>query len=139
MAVFENCYYLVKARATMAMPPQEMFSIARYMEQRGHRQKAYEMALLGLQKTHIGYGEEASPLTQDVYWACGLCDRIERLSSDNSVDLHTSPLANVMHHIIMNVKCATVLSTILRGKFKHLQIINPSNINHDILENKCVI
>ncbi len=102
---FDDAYRLVvDAARTSCMPAQELFNIARHMEHRAHTLKAYEMAVLGLANTHIGYTDEASPLIQDVYWACWLGHR-----------LGSYELGAVISYIVKNVKCAPVLSAILRG------------------------
>ncbi|VDP08274.1 unnamed protein product [Soboliphyme baturini] len=91
------------------------------MEQLGLGGKSYKMALLGLMHTRIGYADEASPLINNVYWACAL-----------GHSLGTMELANVISLIVKNVQCATVLSDILRRcAFSSSHALVPSKTNVD--------
>jgi len=85
------------------------------MYQRPHALKAYEMAILGLANTHIGYSDEGSTLINDIYWTCYLAHEMDQKHPLGCPQGLPYRLAEVISLIVKNVKCATVLSEILKG------------------------
>ena len=55
---FETSYQIVLESASKEfLTPQQIFTIARYMEHRGYTQRAYRLAVIALQYVHIGYNQ----------------------------------------------------------------------------------
>lgn len=65
--------------------------------------KAYELSLLALTNLRIGYSDESSPLVANVYWSCSL-------AASHSL----ASLERVISVVVKNVRCAVVLSDVLK-------------------------
>ncbi|XP_013410887.1 zinc finger SWIM domain-containing protein 5 isoform X2 [Lingula anatina] len=100
---FETAYQIVIDAAEHIMTSSQLFTIARYMEHRGYPHRAYELALLSLKNLHLAYNQDTHPAINDIHWACAL-----------SHSLGKNELSTVIPLLMKNVKCATVLSDILR-------------------------
>ncbi|XP_077478112.1 zinc finger SWIM domain-containing protein 6-like [Stigmatopora argus] len=102
-AAFETAYRIVLDAASVGMSYTQLFTIARYMEHRGDPARAYKLAALALTHLNLSYNQDTHPAINDVLWACAL-----------SHSLGKSELAAVIPLVVKSVKCATVLSDILR-------------------------
>lgn len=101
---FETAHHIVlDAAANHSMQSSQLFSIARYMEQRGYREQAYNLSMLAMKNVHLAYNQDSHPAINDINWACTLAHSIGKME-----------LANMIPLVIKNVQCATVLSDILR-------------------------
>lgn len=101
---FETAHHIVlDAAANHSMQSSQLFSIARYMEQRGYREQAYNLSMLAMKNVHLAYNQDTHPAINDINWACTLAHSIGKME-----------LANMIPLVIKNVQCATVLSDILR-------------------------
>ncbi|KAK7895508.1 hypothetical protein WMY93_020833 [Mugilogobius chulae] len=100
---FETAYQIVLDAATTGMNYTQLFTIARYMEHRGYPMRAYKLATLALTHLNLSYNQDTHPAINDVLWACAL-----------SHSLGKNELAAVIPLVVKSVKCATVLSDILR-------------------------
>ncbi|XP_033845267.1 LOW QUALITY PROTEIN: zinc finger SWIM domain-containing protein 6 [Periophthalmus magnuspinnatus] len=100
---FETAYQIVLDAATTGMNYTQLFTIARYMEHRGYPMRAYKLATLALSHLNLSYNQDTHPAINDVLWACAL-----------SHSLGKNELAAVIPLVVKSVKCATVLSDILR-------------------------
>ncbi|XP_036383769.1 zinc finger SWIM domain-containing protein 6-like [Megalops cyprinoides] len=100
---FETAYQIVLDAAATGMSYTQLFTIARYMEHRGYPGRAYKLATLALAHLNLSYNQDTHPAINDVLWACAL-----------SHSLGKSELAAVIPLVVKSVKCATVLSDILR-------------------------
>ena len=100
---FETAYQIVLDAAATGMSHGQLFTVARYMEHRGYPGRAYKLATLALPHLSLGYNQDTHPAINDVLWACAL-----------SLSLGKSELAAVVPLVVKSVKCATVLSDILR-------------------------
>ena len=100
---FETAYQIVLDSAATGMNYTQLFTIARYMEHRGYPMRAYKLATLALTHLNLSYNQDTHPAINDVLWACAL-----------SHSLGKNELASVIPLVVKSVKCATVLSDILR-------------------------
>lgn len=100
---FETAYQIVLDAANTGMNYTQLFTIARYMEHRGYPMRAYKLATLALTHLNLSYNQDTHPAINDVLWACAL-----------SHSLGKNELAAVIPLVVKSVKCATVLSDILR-------------------------
>uniref|UniRef100_A0A8C6PGQ9 Zinc finger SWIM-type containing 6 n=1 Tax=Nothobranchius furzeri TaxID=105023 RepID=A0A8C6PGQ9_NOTFU len=100
---FETAYQIVLDAATTGMSYTQLFTIARYMEHRGYPMRAYKLATLAMAHLNLSYNQDTHPAINDVLWACAL-----------SHSLGKNELAAVIPLVVKSVKCATVLSDILR-------------------------
>lgn len=100
---FEQAYQIILEAATFQMTSTQLFSIARYVEHRGHPLKAYELALLAMKTLYLAYNQDTHPAINDIHWACALCHNLGK-----------NQLASLIPLLVRNVQCATVLSDILR-------------------------
>ncbi|XP_063280226.1 zinc finger SWIM domain-containing protein 6 isoform X2 [Prinia subflava] len=100
---FETAYQIVLDAATTSMSYSQLFTIARYMEHRGYPMRAYKLATLAIMHLSLSYNQDTHPAINDVLWACVL-----------SHSLGKNELAAVIPLVVKSVKCATVLSDILR-------------------------
>uniref|UniRef100_A0A8C6LA25 Zinc finger SWIM-type containing 6 n=1 Tax=Nothobranchius furzeri TaxID=105023 RepID=A0A8C6LA25_NOTFU len=100
---FETAYQIVLDAATTGMNYTQLFTIARYMEHRGYPMRAYKLATLAMTHLNLSYNQDTHPAINDVLWACAL-----------SHSLGKNELAAVIPLVVKSVKCATVLSDILR-------------------------
>ncbi|XP_068033444.1 zinc finger SWIM domain-containing protein 6 isoform X3 [Anomalospiza imberbis] len=100
---FETAYQIVLDAATAGMSYSQLFTIARYMEHRGYPMRAYKLATLALTHLNLSYNQDTHPAINDVLWACAL-----------SHSLGKNELAAIIPLVVKSVKCATVLSDILR-------------------------
>ncbi|XP_065262750.1 zinc finger SWIM domain-containing protein 6 isoform X2 [Emys orbicularis] len=100
---FETAYQIVLDAATKGMSYTQLFTIARYMEHRGYPMRAYKLATLAMNHLNLSYNQDTHPAINDVLWACAL-----------SHSLGKNELAAIIPLVVKSVKCATVLSDILR-------------------------
>uniref|UniRef100_A0A672KEW2 Zinc finger SWIM-type containing 6 n=1 Tax=Sinocyclocheilus grahami TaxID=75366 RepID=A0A672KEW2_SINGR len=100
---FETAYQIVLDAATTGMSYTQLFTIARYMEHRGYPMRAYKLATLAMVHLNLSYNQDTHPAINDVLWACAL-----------SHSLGKNELAAIIPLVVKSVKCATVLSDILR-------------------------
>nr|XP_032600682.1 zinc finger SWIM domain-containing protein 6 isoform X2 [Taeniopygia guttata] len=100
---FETAYQIVQDAATTSMSYSQLFTIARYMEHRGYPMRAYKLATLAITHLNLSYNQDTHPAINDVLWACAL-----------SHSLGKNELAAIIPLVVKSVKCATVLSDILR-------------------------
>ncbi|XP_075695449.1 zinc finger SWIM domain-containing protein 6 [Rhinoderma darwinii] len=100
---FETAYQIVLDAATTGMSYTQLFTIARYMEHRGYPMRAYKLATLAMTHLNLSYNQDTHPAINDVLWACAL-----------SHSLGKNELAAIIPLVVTSVKCATVLSDILR-------------------------
>ncbi|XP_068430654.1 zinc finger SWIM domain-containing protein 6 [Clinocottus analis] len=100
---FETAYQIVLDAAATGMNYTQLFTIARYMEHRGYPMRAYKLATLAMTHLNLSYNQDTHPAINDVLWACAL-----------SHSLGKNELASVIPLVVKSVKCATVLSDILR-------------------------
>ncbi|XP_064901337.1 zinc finger SWIM domain-containing protein 6 isoform X3 [Columba livia] len=100
---FETAYQIVLDAATTGMSYSQLFTIARYMEHRGYPMRAYKLATLAMTHLNLTYNQDTHPAINDVLWACAL-----------SHSLGKNELAAIIPLVVKSVKCATVLSDILR-------------------------
>uniref|UniRef100_A0A8B9VB95 SWIM-type domain-containing protein n=1 Tax=Anas zonorhyncha TaxID=75864 RepID=A0A8B9VB95_9AVES len=100
---FETAYQIVLDAATTGMSYSQLFTIARYMEHRGYPMRAYKLATLAMTHLSLSYNQDTHPAINDVLWACAL-----------SHSLGKNELAAIIPLVVKSVKCATVLSDILR-------------------------
>ncbi|KAM9794232.1 zinc finger SWIM domain-containing protein 6 [Syngnathus typhle] len=100
---FETAYQIVLDAASTGMSYTQLFTIARYMEHRGYPMRAYKLATLAMTHLNLSYNQDTHPAINNVLWACAL-----------SHSLGKSELAAVIPLVVKGVKCATVLSDILR-------------------------
>ncbi|XP_028319113.1 zinc finger SWIM domain-containing protein 6-like [Gouania willdenowi] len=100
---FETAYQIVLDAAATNMSYTQLFTIARYMEHRGFPVRAYKLATLAMTHLNLSYNQDTHPAINDVLWACAL-----------SQSLGKGELAAVIPLVVKSVKCATVLSDILR-------------------------
>ncbi|GLD51784.1 zinc finger SWIM domain-containing protein 6 [Lates japonicus] len=100
---FETAYQIVLDAAATGMNYTQLFTIARYMEHRGYPMRAYKLATLAMTHLNLSYNQDTHPAINDVLWACAL-----------SHSLGKNELAAVIPLVVKSVKCATVLSDILR-------------------------
>ncbi|XP_050186005.1 zinc finger SWIM domain-containing protein 6 isoform X2 [Myiozetetes cayanensis] len=100
---FETAYQIVLDAATTSMSYSQLFTIARYMEHRGYPMRAYKLATLAMTHLNLSYNQDTHPAINDVLWACAL-----------SHSLGKNELAAIIPLVVKSVKCATVLSDILR-------------------------
>uniref|UniRef100_A0A671U9V9 Zinc finger SWIM-type containing 6 n=1 Tax=Sparus aurata TaxID=8175 RepID=A0A671U9V9_SPAAU len=100
---FETAYQIVLDAAATGMSYTQLFTIARYMEHRGYPLRAYKLATSAMAHLNLSYNQDTHPAINDVLWACAL-----------SHSLGKNELAAVIPLVVKSVKCATVLSDILR-------------------------
>lgn len=100
---FETAYQIVLDASATGMNYTQLFTIARYMEHRGYPMRAYKLATLAMTHLNLTYNQDTHPAINDVLWACAL-----------SHSLGKNELASVIPLVVKSVKCATVLSDILR-------------------------
>ncbi|XP_061589843.1 zinc finger SWIM domain-containing protein 6 [Cololabis saira] len=100
---FETAHQIVLEAAAAGMNYTQLFTIARYMEHRGYPMRAYKLATLAMTHLNLSYNQDTHPAINDVLWACAL-----------SHSLGKNELAAVIPLVVKSVKCATVLSDILR-------------------------
>uniref|UniRef100_A0A8C7F9V3 Zinc finger SWIM-type containing 6 n=1 Tax=Oncorhynchus kisutch TaxID=8019 RepID=A0A8C7F9V3_ONCKI len=100
---FETAYQIVLDAAVTGMSYTQLFTIARYMEHRGYPMRAYKLATLAMAHLNLSYNQDTHPAINDVLWACAL-----------SHSLGKNELSAVIPLVVKSVKCATVLSDILR-------------------------
>uniref|UniRef100_A0A3P8VRJ9 Zinc finger SWIM-type containing 6 n=1 Tax=Cynoglossus semilaevis TaxID=244447 RepID=A0A3P8VRJ9_CYNSE len=100
---FETAYQIVLDAAATGMNYSQLFTIARFMDHRGYPMRAYKLATLAMTHLNLSYNQDTHPAIIDVLWACEL-----------SHSLGKNELAAVIPLVVKSVKCATVLSDILR-------------------------
>ncbi|XP_009868929.1 PREDICTED: zinc finger SWIM domain-containing protein 6, partial [Apaloderma vittatum] len=100
---FETAYQIVLDAATTGMSYSQLFIVARYMEHQGYPMRAYKLATLAIIHLGLGYNQDTHPAINEVLWACSL-----------SHTLGKNELTAMIPVLIKSVKCATVLSDILR-------------------------
>ncbi|XP_064162962.1 zinc finger SWIM domain-containing protein 6 [Anguilla rostrata] len=100
---FETAYQIALDAAATGMSYTQLFTIARYMEHRGYPMRAYKLATLAMTHLNLSYNQDTHPAINDVLWACAL-----------SHSLGKNELAAIIPLVVKSVKCATVLSDILR-------------------------
>lgn len=100
---FETAYQIVTDAAANGMTSSQLFTIARYMEHRGYPHRAHKLVLLAMKNVSLTYNQDTHPAITDIHWACAL-----------SHSLGKSELSELLPLVVSNVKCATVLSDILR-------------------------
>lgn len=100
---FEIAYQIVIDAADHIMTSQNLFEIAKYMEQHGYPMRAYKLAMLAMKNVHLQYNQDSHPAINDIHWACGLAHSLGK-----------TELAQMIPLIIKNIQCANVLSDILK-------------------------
>ena len=100
---FETAYQIVTDAAANGMTSSQLFTIARYMEHRGYPHRAHKLAVLAMKNVSLTYNQDTHPAITDIHWACALAHSLGR-----------TELASLLPLVVQNVKCATVLSDILR-------------------------
>jgi hypothetical protein len=100
---FETAYQIVTDAAANGMTSSQLFTIARYMEHRGYPHRAHKLAVLAMKNVSLTYNQDTHPAITDIHWACALSHSLGR-----------TELASLLPLVVQNVKCATVLSDILR-------------------------
>ncbi|XP_052775843.1 zinc finger SWIM domain-containing protein 6-like isoform X2 [Mya arenaria] len=100
---FETAYQIVVDSASHIMNSSHLFTIARYMEHRHYRHRAYKLSLLAMKNLHLAYNQDSHPAINDIHWACALSHSLGRVELGNMIPL-----------LVKNVQCAMVLSDILR-------------------------
>ncbi|CAG10890.1 unnamed protein product [Tetraodon nigroviridis] len=119
---FETAYQIVLDAAATGMSYTQLFTIARYMEHRGYPMRAYKLATLAMAHLNLSYNQDTHPAINDVLWACAL-----------SHSLGKNELAAVIPLVVKSVKCATVLSDILRRQLLDATIGAYINTTHSRL------
>lgn len=56
----------------------QLFSIARYLDSKGHTRKALKAATLAIKQLDIGLEQETHPAISDVFWVCALASSLGR-------------------------------------------------------------
>jgi hypothetical protein len=100
---FETAYQIVTDAAANGMTSSQLFTIARYMEHRGYPHRAHKLAVLAMKNVSLTYNQDTHPAITDIHWACALSHSLGR-----------TELGSLLPLVVQNVKCATVLSDILR-------------------------
>ncbi|XP_047662427.1 zinc finger SWIM domain-containing protein 5 isoform X2 [Tachysurus fulvidraco] len=100
---FETAYQIAVDAAATAMTHAQLFTIARYMEHRGYPLRAFKLASLAMAHVSLAYNQDTHPAINDVLWACAL-----------SHSLGKNELGAMVPLVVKGVRCATVLSDILR-------------------------
>lgn len=100
---FETAYQIVIDAASHIMTSSQLFTIARYMEHRGYPLRAYKLAMLAMNNIYLAYNQEAHPAISDIHWACALSHSLGR-----------AELCGLVPLLVKNVRCAIVLSDVLR-------------------------
>ncbi|XP_077353060.1 zinc finger SWIM domain-containing protein 6-like isoform X2 [Festucalex cinctus] len=100
---FETAYKIVLDAASGGIGYTQLFTIAHYMEHHGYPVRAYKLATLAMRHLDLGYSQDTHPAINDVLWACAL-----------SHSLGKNELAAIIPSVVKSVKCAPVLSDILR-------------------------
>ena len=101
---FEAVYrVVVKAGHSGDMTFSQLFSVAHYMENRGHPHRAFKLCLLAIKLVHIGQNGETHVCVPDINWACVLAHNLGK-----------QELASLVPLLVKNIECATILSDILR-------------------------
>ena len=113
---FETAYQIVTDAAANGMTSSQLFTIARYMEHRGYPHRAHKLALLAMKNVSLSYNQDTHPAITDIHWACAL-----------SHSLGKTELSALLPLVVQNVKCATVLSDILR----RCSMTAPGLTNHE--------
>lgn len=57
VVAFETAYQIVIDAAAHIMTSSQLFTIARYMEHRGHPFRAYKLAALAMKNVHLAYNQ----------------------------------------------------------------------------------
>lgn len=55
-----------------------LFSIARYLDSKGHSRKAFKAAILAIKQLDINIEQDSHPAISDVFWACALACSLGR-------------------------------------------------------------
>ena len=100
---FETAYQIVTDAAANGMTSSQLFTIARYMEHRGYPHRAHKLAILAMKNVSLTYNQDTHPAITDIHWACALAHSLGK-----------TELSGLLPLVVENVKCATVLSDILR-------------------------
>ena len=100
---FVSAYQIVIDAASHGMNSSQLFTIARYMENRGDPHKAYKLSLLAMDGLIVAYNQDTHPAINDIHWCWGL-----------GHSLGKTEICHIIPILVKNVQCATVLSDILR-------------------------
>lgn len=102
--MFKNCYLIVEdAGYKGKMSFQQLINVARYIDQKGCQEWAYKLCQLAIKTINIAFNNEQSPMIGDIHWACHLANSLGK-----------DQLSKLVPILIENIKCAQVLSDILR-------------------------
>ena len=100
---FEAAYNIVLEASPGTLTSSQLFTIARFLEQRMHRYRAFKLSNLALKRLKIGASQETHHSVNDVHWAVAI-----------SFQLGRSEIVATLRQVISSVQCANVLSDILR-------------------------
>lgn len=103
---FDKAYDLITMAAINAgIPSALLFTIARHIEQQlpHYPEHSYKLALLALKGVTVPYNGEQSLHLQDIHWVCSM-----------ALQMNRGDLSELISTVVANIKCAPVLSEILR-------------------------
>ncbi|XP_075263947.1 zinc finger SWIM domain-containing protein 5-like [Convolutriloba macropyga] len=100
---FEAAYSIILEASPNTLPANQLFTIARFLEQRMHRYRAFKLSNLALKRLKIGASQETHQSVNDVHWAVAI-----------SFQLGRTEIVTTLRQVISSVQCANVLSDILR-------------------------
>lgn len=100
---FDKAYDLITLAAINGrITSVNLFTIARHIETH-YTEHSYKLALLALKGVTVPYNGEQSPHLNDIHWVCSL-----------ALQMNRGDLSELISTVVANIKCAPVLSEILR-------------------------
>lgn len=121
---FEKAYELItRAASNGRINSQILFQVARFMETQTFLEHAYKLALQALKGVTVPHNGEQSIHLGDIHWVCSLAFQMQRADA----------LSELITTVVTNIKCAPVLSEILRRcSSGHVPVpsLNPSLTPH---------
>lgn len=105
-SAFDKAYDLITLAAINGrITSVNLFVIARHIESTlpHYPEHSYKLALLALKGVTVPYNGEQSPHLNDIHWVCSL-----------ALQMNRGDLSELISTVVANIKCAPVLSEILR-------------------------
>ncbi|XP_076814143.1 zinc finger SWIM domain-containing protein 5-like isoform X2 [Clavelina lepadiformis] len=103
-AAFDNVYHvIIDASNKRRIDSGQLYTTARYLDQRGFHARAFAVAYAATRRLRVPFNHDAHPAANDLLWTTQLAQ-----------SLGMQELEDLINIIVNKVRCASVLSDVLR-------------------------
>ncbi|XP_039247425.2 zinc finger SWIM domain-containing protein 4-like [Styela clava] len=119
-SAFDAAYHVViDSSNKRRMDAAQLYNIARYLEQLGLRQRSFTVAFAATRCLTIAFNHDTHPATSDLLWTMQLAQSLGR-----------NELTQMVSVVSRNVKCASVISDVLRTCTSGVNSRDTTNLAH---------